>query len=193
DWNAAAVVPDAQAPIDVDANMEIVRVPGERFIGAVVDQFVNQMVQSLGAGVANVHARPLTNVRGVAEDLDVFRSIVRRPIEGRRLRVRGSIDNREGLVIHVGHPLSRVRARARGRVIADRARVPGWARYAYRSSLLFPDPRAEAQVVNRCASESAANCFKQLALMKVSQFLQHDSIPYQHFQHATTQAADAGL
>ena len=52
------------------------QIAGEGFIDAVVNQLVDQMVQALGAGVADVHAGPLADVGGIAEDIDVVAFIV---------------------------------------------------------------------------------------------------------------------
>ena len=44
---------------------------GQRLIDAVGDQLVNEMMQPLDAGVADVHAGPLADMFRVALDLDI--------------------------------------------------------------------------------------------------------------------------
>src|SRR5262245_48024532 len=102
DGDAAPVVADAEAAVHVDLDVNVPRVPGERFIDAVINQLINEMMQSLGAGVADVHTGPLTDVRGVAEDLHVLRSVIRGGGSsiGDRQLLRGSLGERHGYVIH---------------------------------------------------------------------------------------------
>ena len=45
DGNAAAVVDDSDGVVDVDGDVDLVGVSGERFVDRVVDDFVDQMVQ----------------------------------------------------------------------------------------------------------------------------------------------------
>ena len=59
DGNAAAVVGHAEAAVVVDFHVDVVAKAGQGFIDAVVDQFVDEMMQPLGAGVADVHAGPV--------------------------------------------------------------------------------------------------------------------------------------
>src|SRR5262249_52776415 len=72
DGDAAAVVTDADALIDIDFDEDIPAIARQGFVDAVIDQFIDQMVQPAGGRVADVHARALANVGRVAENLDVF-------------------------------------------------------------------------------------------------------------------------
>ena len=62
DGDAAAVVGDADAAVDVDRDVDVLAVAGQGLIDAVVDQLVDEVVQPLGAGVADVHAGRLADV-----------------------------------------------------------------------------------------------------------------------------------
>jgi hypothetical protein len=74
--DAAAIILDSEAAIDIDLDLDVLAIAGQRLIDTVVDQFVDQMVQALGAGVADVHSRTLADVGRVAEDLHAFRDIL---------------------------------------------------------------------------------------------------------------------
>ena len=47
-------------------------VAGHRFVDRVVDDFVDEVVQAAGGGVADVHGGPLADVLQVAEVLEVL-------------------------------------------------------------------------------------------------------------------------
>ena len=98
DRNAAAVVDDRDRVVDVDGDVDLVAVPGQRLVDRVVDDFVDQMVQARCTGRADVHGRPLANGLQAFENLDlvgaVFGSVFRRG----RHDVRCSGPGRSGLV-----------------------------------------------------------------------------------------------
>ncbi len=74
--NAAAVIADAEAAIDVDLDLDVAAVTGQRLVDTVVDQLVDEVMQPLGAGVADVHAGALADVGGVTVDLNVFSAVM---------------------------------------------------------------------------------------------------------------------
>src|SRR5262249_44075129 len=70
--NAAAVVFDRHRAVDVDRNLHFGGIVGHRLVDRVVDDFVDQVVQAAGRGVADVHARPLADVLQIAQVLKVL-------------------------------------------------------------------------------------------------------------------------
>src|SRR5207244_4192208 len=76
DGDAAAVVGDAEAAVDVDGGGDVLAVAGQGLVHGVVDQLVDEVVQPLGAGVADVHAGALADVGGVAQHLDALVGVV---------------------------------------------------------------------------------------------------------------------
>src|SRR5204863_5017627 len=76
DGDAAAVVADADTAVHVDLDVYALAVAGQGLVHAVVDQLVDEVVQSLDAGVADVHAGAVADVLGVAEDVHVLRFVL---------------------------------------------------------------------------------------------------------------------
>src|SRR5204862_2564495 len=72
DGDAAAVVGHADRPVHVDGDGDVLGEPGQSLVDGVVDELVYEVVQPLRSGVADVHARPLADVGGVTEVLDVL-------------------------------------------------------------------------------------------------------------------------
>ena len=58
--NTASVVLYGDRVIFVDGNFDVVAITGERFVDGVVYNLVNQVMESLGTNVADVHGRTLT-------------------------------------------------------------------------------------------------------------------------------------
>ena len=98
--DAAAIVGDAQAAVIVDLHMDVVAKTGERFIDAVVDQLVDEVVQPFAAGIADVHAWPGANMGGVAQNVDMFRAIVVGGVRGGLGLGFQIVGSRDRLVIH---------------------------------------------------------------------------------------------
>ena len=71
DRNAAAVVDHGDAVVDVNRDFDLVAVSGQRFVDGVVDNFENQMMQTPFAGVADVHAGPLSDRLQAFQNFDV--------------------------------------------------------------------------------------------------------------------------
>ena len=76
DRNAAAVVDDRDRAVDVDRDVDLIAVPGQRLVDRVVDDFVDEMVQAGRTGRADVHRRPLADGLEPFEDLDLVGGIV---------------------------------------------------------------------------------------------------------------------
>ena len=72
DGDAAAVVFDRDRAVDVDRDADRGGVAGHRFVDRVVDDFVDEVVQAAGRGVADVHRRAFADVLQVAEVLEVL-------------------------------------------------------------------------------------------------------------------------
>ena len=73
--DAAAVVFDRDAAVDVDRHCNGVALAGQRFVDGVVDDFKHQVVQPPLGRITDVHARPLAHGFEPLEHLDVGRPI----------------------------------------------------------------------------------------------------------------------
>ncbi len=70
--DAAPVVVHGDAVILVDDDVDPVAGAGQRLVDRVVDDFVDQVVQRLDVGAADVHARPAAHRLQAFQDLDVL-------------------------------------------------------------------------------------------------------------------------
>src|SRR5262249_45631452 len=77
DGDAAAVVVDADAAVHVDLDVNVLAVTGHGLVHAVEGWCVGEVVQAAGRRVADVHGRPLADVGGVTEDLNVVLVVAR--------------------------------------------------------------------------------------------------------------------
>ena len=84
DRDAAAVVDDGDRAVCAQGDRDVVGVAGHRLVDGVVDDLVDQVVQTPLAGGADVHARALANRVEALEDLDVSGVVGQRwtPIKG---------------------------------------------------------------------------------------------------------------
>ena len=71
DGDAAAVVGDGDAAIDVQPDRDVLAEPGDGFVDGVCDHFLDQVMKAANVRVADVHSRALTNALYAGEDLDV--------------------------------------------------------------------------------------------------------------------------
>ncbi len=72
DRHAAAPIADRDRVVGVEGHLDAVVVPGERLVHAVVDNFIDQVVEAPDAGRADVHARTQTDGLEALEHGDVF-------------------------------------------------------------------------------------------------------------------------
>jgi hypothetical protein len=56
-----AVVLDADGSVFVERDLHLAAKPFERLVHGVVDELVHEMMEPLGAGVADVHGGPLSD------------------------------------------------------------------------------------------------------------------------------------
>ena len=89
DRDAAAVVDDRDRVVDVQRDVDLVAVPGQRLVDRVVDDLVDEVMQPGRAGRADVHRRPLAHRLEAFEDLDLVGAVVvgrtgAVPVAGRR-------------------------------------------------------------------------------------------------------------
>ena len=76
DGNAAAVVDDGDGVVDVNGDFDLVGKSGEGFVHGVVDDFIDEMVQSHLAGRTDVHGGTFADGFHAAEHLDGVGSVV---------------------------------------------------------------------------------------------------------------------
>ena len=76
DGNAAAVVDDGDRIVDVERDVHLVAVAGERLVDRVVDDLVDQVMESRRTGRADVHRGTLAHGLETLEDLDLVRAVV---------------------------------------------------------------------------------------------------------------------
>ncbi len=55
DRDSSAIIGNGDTRIHVDNDIDLVAVPGQRFIDAVVDDFIDQMVKPLRPGAPDIH------------------------------------------------------------------------------------------------------------------------------------------
>src|SRR5207302_7652121 len=94
DGDAPAVVGNAGTAVHVDFDMNVLAVAGEGLVDAVVDQLVDQVVQAVDAGVADIDAGPAADVGRVAQNLNVVFAVV--AVAGRgqsAARGEGNVEN----------------------------------------------------------------------------------------------------
>jgi hypothetical protein len=70
-WDASAVVLDANPAILGDGHIDGVAIAGEGFVDRVVDYFIDEVVKTAWAGGADVHTRALAHRFETFENLDI--------------------------------------------------------------------------------------------------------------------------
>ena len=73
--DAAPVVDDGHAAIDVDRDLDHFSETRHMFIDAVVDDLVDEMVQTIDAGTADVHGRTFPDGIQAFEHLNLVRTV----------------------------------------------------------------------------------------------------------------------
>ncbi len=76
DRNAASVVDHGDGIVKVNGDFDLVGVSGERFVNGVVNDFVNEMMQTHFSGRADVHGGTFADGFHAAEDLDGVGGVV---------------------------------------------------------------------------------------------------------------------
>ena len=72
DRDAAAVIIDLDAAVREQGDHDPVGVAGKGLVDGVVDHLVDQVMEALGAGRADVHARSPPHMLPAFEDLDLL-------------------------------------------------------------------------------------------------------------------------
>ena len=76
DRDAAPVVDHGDRIVDVDGDVDLVAVPGQRLVDRVVDDLVDEVMQPRLAGRADVHRGPFAHRLEAFENLDLVGAIV---------------------------------------------------------------------------------------------------------------------
>lgn len=84
DRDATAVVDDADATVFTDAHVDGVAVPGEGFVDGVVDDLLDQVVQTARAGRTDVHTGALADGLEPLEHLNLVCAVGRFALRGLR-------------------------------------------------------------------------------------------------------------
>ena len=77
DRNAAPVVDDRDRTVDVDGDVDLIAETSQRFIDRVVDDFVDEVMQTGRTRGADVYRRALADRFEALEDLDLVGAVVR--------------------------------------------------------------------------------------------------------------------
>ncbi len=99
--DAAAIVRDAERAVRMNLDLDVLAMAGQRLIDAVVHKLVDEVMQSLGPRIADVHAGPLADMGGVAQHLDVFAGV---GVGSGVLLSNGICDGLESVFSHVSVP-----------------------------------------------------------------------------------------
>jgi hypothetical protein len=75
DGNAAAVVDHGDGVVDVDGDVDLLGIAGQRFVDGIVHHLIDQVMQAHLAGRADVHGRTQANRLKAFEDFDVFAGV----------------------------------------------------------------------------------------------------------------------
>ena len=87
--NAAAVIHDRDAPIDMDRHLDRLAESRHMFIDAVVDDFIDKVMEAVRTGAADVHRRTLPHGIQAFQHFDLVRAV--------------TLGFRCGLVLVTGH------------------------------------------------------------------------------------------
>src|SRR6185436_3831836 len=87
DRDAPAVVDDGDRIVDVDGDVDLVAMPGQRLVYRVVDDLIDEVVQARRPGRADVHRRPLADRFEAFEYFDFVGAVI---VHTRAVAVSGS-------------------------------------------------------------------------------------------------------
>ena len=76
DRDASTVVDDRDRVVEMNADVDLIAVAGERFVDRVVDDLVDEVMQTLRPGRADVHGRALAHGLEALEDLDLVGAVI---------------------------------------------------------------------------------------------------------------------
>src|SRR5262249_13479971 len=76
DRDAPAVVGDGYRTVDVDRDVDFVTESGQRFVDRVVDDLVDEVMQSGWSGRANIHGRTFPDGFEALENLDFVGAVI---------------------------------------------------------------------------------------------------------------------
>ena len=76
DRNASTVVDDRDRVVEMNPDVDLIAVTGERFVDRVVDDLVDEVMQTLRPGRADVHGRALAHGLEALEDLDLVCAVI---------------------------------------------------------------------------------------------------------------------
>ena len=87
--NAASVIHDCDAVVDVDRHLDRLTESRHMFIDTVVDDFIDEVMEAVHTGAANVHRRPLSHGVQAFQYFDLIRAV--------------TVGFRRGLSVVTGH------------------------------------------------------------------------------------------
>ncbi len=76
DWDATAVIDDRDRVVDVNRHVDLVAEAGQRFVNRVVDNLVDEMMQTRRTRRTDVHRRPFANGLESFEYFDLVGAVV---------------------------------------------------------------------------------------------------------------------
>ncbi len=71
-WDTPAVVDDGDTPVDVDRHLDRLTEPRHVFVDAVVDDFVDKVMQAVDSGAPDIHGRAFPHGIETFEDLNLI-------------------------------------------------------------------------------------------------------------------------
>ena len=72
DRNAPSIITDGHAVVDMDDDLDLLAIPRQSLIDAVIDQFMNQVMKAFRPGISNIHGGPFPDSGKTIQDLDLF-------------------------------------------------------------------------------------------------------------------------
>jgi hypothetical protein len=85
--DAAPVVDHGDRVVDVDGDVDLIAMPGQRLVYRVVDDFIDEVVETRRSGRADIHRGPLADGFKTLENLDLVRAVI---VHTRTVPVAGS-------------------------------------------------------------------------------------------------------
>jgi len=76
DGDPPAIISHRDTVIEMNDDIDAMTVSGQGFIDAVVNQFMDEMMEPFDSGISDIHGRPLSYRGQPLQDLDMFRRIL---------------------------------------------------------------------------------------------------------------------